>query len=191
MAKTEKENQHPLRHDVEELFENLQSADAAERARAASDLGHLYEDTAIEPLQRALSDEDPSVREAAAEAMTWISSVAESARSAVPALCDRLSDLDWWVRMHAAEALANISDEAAVDPLVEALKDKHPLVRMHVAGALGAIGDPRATEPLKQALRDVDPRVRMYAAAALGSIRQKGRPVFLSADIPAPLSYKG
>jgi HEAT repeats len=59
------------------------------------------------------------------------------------------------VRSRAAEAMAHMKSDDAVDALVGALNDDSPWVRRDVANALGQLGRRRAVEPLKSHLSDV------------------------------------
>jgi HEAT repeat protein len=57
-------------------------------------------------------------------------------------------------RWKAAESLARIGDDRAVEPLITALDDEDWRVRQKSAWALGYLGDPRALGPLRHALKD-------------------------------------
>ena len=77
-------------------------------------------------------------------------------------------------RAHAAEALGDLADPAAIPPLIESLKDPYRLVRSYAARALGKIQDPeiaKAIEPLiDQLVKDDFFGARAEAAEALGNI---------------------
>jgi len=121
--------------------------------------------TAVEPLIRALGDENSNVRMEAAKALGELGDA-----TAVEPLIQALGEEDAGVRRYTAEALGKIGDERAVEPLIYALEDEDGNVRIEAAKALGEIGDERAVEPLIQALNDKVPDVRRYAAEALGKI---------------------
>jgi len=120
---------------------------------------------AVEPLIKALGDED--VRSRAAEALGKIG------EPAVEPLIKALGDLSEYVRREAARALGIIGDKRAVEPLIRALGDKNSGIRKNAAEALGNIRDKRAVEPLIKALGDKDWDVRKNAAGALGDIGDK------------------
>ena len=63
-----------------------------------------------------------------------------------------LKDEDPSSRWKAAEALARMGDERAVEALILALSDEDWRVRQKAAWALGRIGDPLALVPLRHAL---------------------------------------
>jgi len=74
---------------------------------------------ALEPLIKALEDEEEYVRSSAAEALGEIGD-----KRAVEPLIKALEDDDKGVLYHAAYALGRIGDERAVEPLIKALGDK-------------------------------------------------------------------
>jgi len=119
---------------------------------------------AVEPLIKALKDENEGVRYGAAEALVKIGKIA------VEPLINALKDESLLVREGAAIALGKIGDSRAVEPLINALKDENGYVREKAAQALGKIGDSRAVEPLINALKDESLLVREGAAIALGKI---------------------
>ncbi|MEW6381536.1 MAG: HEAT repeat domain-containing protein [bacterium] len=122
---------------------------------------------AVEPLIADLKDQDPQVREDAAEALGKIKNV-----RAVEPLIAALKDESPKVRENAAEALGRIRDAGAVNSLIVALQDEDRNVREEAAEALGRIGKAgAAVEPLIAALRDEDQEVREEAAEALGKIK--------------------
>jgi HEAT repeat protein len=130
--------------------------------------------TAVQPLIKALSDDEEWVRQTAARALGVIG----DARAVVP-LIKALGDGNKHVRGYAASALDKLEwkpdtdefraayliasndwkslvewGEPAVQWLIEALRDEDGDVSWHAASALGEIGDARAVEPLIKALRD-------------------------------------
>jgi HEAT repeat protein/beta-lactamase regulating signal transducer with metallopeptidase domain len=75
---------------------------------------------------------------------------------------------------HAATALGEAGNRAAVPALIEALNDEDASVREHVATALGEIGDRRAVLPLARTVTDdSSARVREHAGISLGLIADK------------------
>ncbi|MHC1604814.1 MAG: HEAT repeat domain-containing protein [Candidatus Methanofastidiosia archaeon] len=119
---------------------------------------------AIEPLIRALEDEDQYVREGAAWVLGEIGDE-KTVESLIPAL----SDEKWEVRNKAAEALRKIPNERAVEPLGQALSDEKWEVREKVIEALCNIGRP-AVKLLIRALKNKDSYVSKKATEALGEI---------------------
>jgi HEAT repeat protein len=145
---------------------------------------------AVEPLIKALGDEDDDVRWLAADALGEIGDeraveplikalrddnvhcAAEALGNigdvrAVEPLIKALEDEEWRVRYYAARALIIIMDARAVEPLIGALEDETWAVRGNAAYALGEIGDARAVEPLIKVLGDESDEVRDAAKEAL------------------------
>ncbi len=76
-------------------------------------------------------------------------------------------------RWHAAEALGEEGDPAAVGPLIEALRDPYVDVAWLAAKSLEMIGDLRAVEPLLALLASNEKWLRTGAAWGLGKLRDK------------------
>lgn len=117
---------------------------------------------AVEPLIRALQDEDRVIREGAAWSLGEIGD-----ERAVTPLIQALKDKHKDVRREAALALRHIGEEAT-EGLIQALKDEDVEVREAAVAALENKKNERAIEGLIQALKDED--VRREAAEALGRI---------------------
>ncbi len=81
-----------------------------------------------------------------------------------------LKDSNWFVRVYAAEALAEIGSEAAIAGLLKALEHSDKYVRRYAAEALGKIGSETAIPVLLKALDDSNIDVRRNAAFALAQI---------------------
>lgn len=149
------------------------TAHAAVRWQAAMILGSLGPSagqTSVPVLTEALSDPDPQVRAAAAEALGNIGDVAAPA---LPELYILLRDADAEVRRMAVEALPNIArDTSMIGLLIGALSDAAPEVRRSAVTALGALEPPtdRVIEALANALTDSWAAVRAAAALALAQI---------------------
>jgi HEAT repeat protein len=93
---------------------------------------------AVAALARALQDESPHVRKAAALAL---GDIGPAAHSALPALVHALQhDNEAGVRRRAAVALGDIGAEEAIPALHEATKDADETVRRTAAAALAEIG---------------------------------------------------
>ena len=98
-----------------------------------------------------------------------------STQDDVATLIRMLQIADPKMREHAATALGEQGNEAAVLPLIDViLNDRNAVVREHASTALGMLADTRATTPLTEVmLHDPDPRVREHAASALGQLRDR------------------
>ena len=123
---------------------------------------------ALEPLIKALEDEEWPVREDAARALGMIGD-----KRAVEPLIKMLGDKNKHDRYSATIALGNIGDKRAVEPLIKALSDDELWVRRNAAEALGEIGDKRAVEPLIKALEYKHWMVREIAVDALKKLGHK------------------
>src|SRR5271157_2112401 len=88
-------------------------------------------------------------------------------RMAFEYLIISLWDQDKWVRIAAADALADMQDTRAYQFLVPMLNDTDQDIRFAVAASLGRLGDKRAVEPLKCACRDQNYYVRQVARESL------------------------
>ncbi len=111
----------------------------------------------------ALSDENWSVRWAAAEALAMLHD-----QTAIPQLGTCLNDSSWIVQVAAVRALVELSAVEVVAQLVPLLQSRHKSVREAVAEALGEFKDPLAISPLGHTLKhEPDDFVRL---AALKSI---------------------
>jgi HEAT repeat protein len=117
---------------------------------------------AIDALIHSLSDNNTSVRDAAASALEKIGN------PAVEPLILALNNSNSSIQVGAEFALKKIRDPGAVEPLIWVLKnDKDPYVKANAALALGMINDSKAAVPLAQALKDEDVNVRRGSAVAL------------------------
>ncbi len=119
----------------------------------------------------ALSDEEPTVRSDAADALGLL---CESAADAVPMLSDALRDDYEPVRLNAAYALGAIG-EPAVSTLIEKLSDEKDSPRRMAAYGLAAVGAP-AVETLCEALEHENDEVRHQATYALAQIGSAAEP---------------
>jgi Protein of unknown function (DUF2961)/HEAT repeats len=140
------------------------------REAAAWALGQLKAPLAVEPLAKALSDEDFVVRGLAALALRQRGTKASPAKDA---LLDRLSDEEVGVRMMAAQAIDRLRDPSTIDPLMAAcrVEGQHVHVLRSLADALGSLGP--AAERALPVLDDLAkiPRVEWAAKAAIRKIQ--------------------
>jgi len=157
----------PLPRTVEASFRDLDSARPQARMSSIEDLArHAGRDPgvrarAIPPLERALRDDVPGVRSAAAVALADL-----HAKEALPALLVAIEDADDHVRQMALSALGEIGDPRATPRLHRALSDPRPEVRYQAIIAYTRVvaGDePEALRALLVALDDEDESVRYIA----------------------------
>lgn len=154
------------------------SAHATVRWQAALILGRLAPSAgqaSVPFLTESLSDGEPQVRAAAAEALGRIG---QASGSALPQIFLLLRDPDATVRLKAVEALPNVArDTSIIEPLVLALSDSAPEVRRAAAATLGALGTSTSESiaALARALGDSSPAVRAAAALALAEIGPPAR----------------
>jgi len=139
-------------------------------------LGECRQPGAVPALVRALENQNPKVRERAAEALGKLKG---GAAPAVPALIRALGDEQQSVQMRSALALGAIGPDAgaAVPRLIGLLKEGDPVVNWAAATALGGLG-PAAKEAapaLTELLSDSAPYVRLSAAKALTQVGEKER----------------
>lgn len=154
------------------------SAHAIVRWQAAIILGRLAPSAgqaSVPVLTEALSDEEPQVRAAAAEALGRIG---QGSAPALPQLFLLVRDPDATVRLKTVEALPNVTrDTSIISRLILALSDSAPEVRRGSAASLGALGTStsRSVAALGRALEDPSAAVRAAAALALAEIGPPAR----------------
>ncbi len=119
-------------------------------------LGGLKDTRAVDPLIKALKDENKEIRKAGINALGDIKD-----NRAVEPLIEALKDENKDVRMFIPASLSAIGDNKAVEPLIEILKDKYWYVRINTARALGNLGDERAVQPLIEALKNENETVQV------------------------------
>ncbi|WP_437638118.1 HEAT repeat domain-containing protein [Sorangium sp. So ce854] len=180
----------------EQIARALASGDVSERRLAATRVVELAPETALQLIQKGMSDPDVEVRLHLAAAavrfrmpragdlvIEWLAEgdarlrlaacdvirAAPTDRSVV-ALGRVLGDPDPHVRLAAAAAMGAAGLPEAVSPLLGHLDDTAPEVRAEVARALGRIGDARAVVPLIGKVQDSIPEVRRATARALGEL---------------------
>lgn len=141
------------------------------RKKAAIALGEIRPRQAVEPLIKALQDEDRDVRKAAVIALGEI----KDTRSVEP-LVIALIDEDVFVREKVVLALGQLRDKRAVEPLIVALKNEDQSYRREaIILVLGQIRDTRAVEPLVAILsQGKSTRVTIEALEQIGGVRAFG-----------------
>ena len=126
----------------------------------------------------ALKEKDPSMREAAAEALGRIGGSQKSEEEKViPALLSALEDPSPRVREVAVRAFARWSwrDRQGIAPLIRKLGDPSPWVRISAAYSLGELKTQEAVEPLLELMEDdSDWRFKYVQQEALIALRKIG-----------------
>jgi HEAT repeat protein len=146
------------------------------RAEAARALAGWGGDDVVDALADALSDE-PSVRQAAALALTELKDNAAGAR-----LVSHASHPDGFICGAALRALRELRVPAAAVPALQALRHADAGVRREAVGVLGWLKHGDALVQLADlAVNDSDAEVRRAAAGALGLASSADAPVVLPA----------
>jgi len=175
-----KESQTPLQRQIEVQKNRLTSADAEERRDALIKLNLMRRPEASRAAAASLNDAEPSVRVAAAHALTSAPS-SDAANALIPLLQDKLEF---------AYALGKSGSRDAIAPLTNLLAtDKEMSVRAAAAVALGQIKDEDETAVMALA-KAIDERapnkkaeeyefVRRAAVESLGEIHSPARVTIL------------
>ncbi len=160
-----------VRNMAAESLVHWQSPAVARRLSAALGVAELRESAAtglqrmgraaIDPLVRAVAEENRDVALAAAGVLDRIAGPA--------AFLERLSSTDPDVRLGAVEVLGAMGGPASVEALMSTLSDPDVRVRARSAALLGTLGDARAVRSLRRVfLTDPMPDVATAAESALG-----------------------
>lgn len=120
---------------------------------------------AIDPLIRALKNDDSKIRLNAVVTLGWI----RDSRVVDP-LISMLKHKDPFVRRNAATGLGSTRDPRAFEPLHQFLKSEDINDRREAALALGALKDPRAIDPLIELFDDRDMDLRVFSAKSIFNI---------------------
>jgi HEAT repeat protein len=162
----------------DELLLQLDVGTPRNRRVSAAALGFAGDPRALDPLLRALEDEDTAVADNALVGLGLLSRPAGPRDPPIyPPLEPLLSILeqaqDPARRTNAAYAVkraveAGARADGAVPALLRSLRDPEPGVRVQVAAALGVLGGEGTARELRLALADGDPVVRASAAFSLG-----------------------
>ena len=186
--------------DVENaLLGQLKDPNKFIRQAALSALAKMKSLPSVEPVAKALTDNDVEVQNRAVEVLInakhpdtikhlvpVLKDESEYARrSAVEVLneiCDQRSvkflldaikDADWWVRSRAADALGKIGGPRVVEAVLALVKDPDEEIRRTAIEILNLTKDERAVDYLLQATKDTDWWVSERAVDALGEIGAK------------------
>jgi len=142
----------------------LNDKDAQVRQQAASSLSYMMDQSAGPALVKALKDEAPGVRYAAANTLGAM----RYAQAEAP-LIELLSDDG--MRRVAISALGRLQSKKAAPAIFSALSDKDQYTRLEAVRALGSIGDASAAPELKKRLDKAEtPSIRVEAALSLAKL---------------------
>ncbi len=155
----------------------IEAAKAIGNLRAVASIGNC-----IEPLNVALTDQDPDVRWTSAEALRKIGTddamkawASYQEVGSISSYLKQLTNLDKAVRLHAAEALYSVIEESPdldFKILGKALHDSYPKVPVALCLAIGKIQDKaqELEDDLFELLSSGDQSVKAAAAQCLGKI---------------------
>ncbi len=149
----------------EEALELLGSSSPDDRMEAVQFIGAERDPRGLEPLGKALQDDNLLVRLEATLSLRNFDSPAT-----IPLLRPLLADPDPDMRFSAAVALFELDDYSGTEVLVEGLTSSRPNYRLTSALFLSRIRWPGAVPGLIIMLRDIDPRNRSQAAYSLGQV---------------------
>ena len=122
----------------------------------------------IELYERAIADEDPSVRGAAVRGLAL-----HGGPEHVPAIAKLLDDPDRLLRWESARALQRLHNPEAVPALIKRLEERtepESMVRSSSAEALGQYAEPRVLDALIATLPDRDLTVHQSARRSLRTL---------------------
>lgn len=155
--------------DVDALIGAL--VDPENRAWAATHLGKLGDERAVEPLIRLLRARDFGTRVAAAKALGKL-----RAREAIPALVESVDEgPEDVMRAWSIDALGKIGSDEVVPKLIETLGSEHRGLRRTAAAALAEIGDQEAIPALEEAASRESWRERRFYRQAIRRLKQTER----------------
>lgn len=147
---------------ITELLQN--DKDVQVRQQAASSLSYMMDQSAGPALVKALKDDAPGVRYAAANTLGTI----RYAQAEDPLIALLADD---GMRRVAISALGQLQSKKAASAIFAALSDKDQYTRLEAVRALGSIGDASAAPELKKRLDKAEtPAVRVEAALALAKL---------------------
>lgn len=151
---------------VEPLIEALRDKEGTVRKFAASLLGRIGDERAIEPLGMALYDLHHEVGKASAEAL------AAFGAASFGVLVEALDHPEMWIRIHSVDVLPNVREPRVAAVLLEMLKDPEREVQKHVVEAMGALKD-RSVLPALQAImaNRADRELHALAKAAMEKLQ--------------------
>ncbi len=151
---------------ADEWVQILEHPNAAERARAAMQLGEIGDRSAVQPLIQTLKDREAQVRLAASEALGKLGD-----RQAVDSLIAIVRDPNVMVGLSAVEALGNIGGEKAVEILLRIAQERERPLSLGAIQSLGTAGGDRSIQALTTALTDRARDVRWVTALTLAHLK--------------------
>lgn len=160
----------------EPLIRALQSAPPRSRERIARLLGSLGDNRAVEPLSRALTDEDPDVRHAAALGFqNLFFANADVSHHAIEILKTAVeNDENLRVQAMALVAINRVAQKLPLEVIeglmpsyLKAAMSKDRKLRSAATWGLGKLGHSAALEVLLRRLKDPVDEIRRHASAAL------------------------
>lgn len=154
-----------MEKNIDELIEQLGSADEFEREEALGEL-QIRSDEAYDSLVDALKNRNKNIRRYSAQVLGYIAD-----ERAIDPLVEALEDNNKLVRREASTALIRIG-EPAFQPLVDLLKHDNWRVRGAAAWDLGSMKKPEAIEPLEELLDDESGFVKSGAKSAIHQIKE-------------------
>ncbi|MDE2698428.1 MAG: HEAT repeat domain-containing protein [Gemmatimonadota bacterium] len=153
---------------ADDWIQILEHPNAAERARAAIQIGEMGDRRAVLALIQTLKDREPQVRLAASEALGKLGD-----RQAVDSLIAIVHDPNVMVGLTAVEALGNIGGEKAVETLLRIAQEREGALSLGAIQSLGTAGGDRSIQALTTALTDKARDVRWVAALTLARIKSQ------------------
>ena len=150
------------------LIESLKDSRGFSRSIAASTLGELKSEKAVENLIDLLKDPDSEVRQCAARALGSI-----NCEKAIKPLLEALTDSDEWVRIQVIIALGFMKSDKSIEPLKEAMFDQYRNQFMRnelIFISLGKIGSKKSIEAIKKILKSSDGFLRYRYISCLKQI---------------------
>jgi len=128
----------------------------------------------IQAVQKALSDKEDSVRQAAASSLDVLEACGE-----IEILLDQLNNGERGQKITAAYALGRVNSPKIFLPLLEALKSEDSDLRATVAQVLGSKSHPKTLGPLIRALADSEPGVQVELVKAIACFSDRRIPTYL------------
>lgn len=160
-------NELPEISSFEVLLTALKNENCNIRSWAADKFGALGDQSAVEPLIKALDDRYGIVRYSILEALKKIGS-----RKAIPSVRQILKRDVFYLRAKAVEVLAHLSQHDSLEEFIELLQDKNEKVCYQAILALDILKDKKALQPLIDEIFRV--RERRSLEVCTGAIRAVG-----------------
>lgn len=164
------------RAPVSQLVRFAEARAPGTRWRALYSLARLRAAAGAPLLIRALSDQDPQVRAAAARGITrtMLDSARINPRGAVDALRPLLEDPDAQIRVNALRALASLRDSSVAGAVAPLVADRDVGVAVQAETTLGVIRGAAALEALRARLTSSVFALRRQAVIALAQADSGG-----------------